>query len=486
MKNLIYLLLGRISLACAAAMLMPYIYTVNYENAMYAPAYSYSILAVLAITVALFAHGEKHGEKLSITAGAVFMFLSWMLLSVIGTLPYIFTESLSWYNALMECISGFTTTGLTSLHSHAPKSVILWRSITQWLGGMNILLMLTAVVPAVTKGFGIYYAMPVNLRNAIMTLPHISIITRRVTLVYLFMTVLATELFVLSGLSLFDSINYVMVTISTGGCYWTSAGVELNIWVFIVLMFGLVASGCNVLVYLQSGRWAQVKRNIRYTIHSAELRMFILLLLVCSIMVAMNLYETGQFSIWGAFGRALFYVSSYASTTGIMVEQLDCWSEADELILLLVSIIGGCLGSMAGGFKMLRVIILLKSSWLELKRTLHPNMVLNLTVDNGTVPLDVISRILSFFFMYVVIIVFSMMIISLSGYDIEPALHITIGCLTSTGQLALFHMQPIDMYNMPALIKIYCCFLMVLGKVEIMSFLILMQGCIQKLQKKRW
>lgn len=135
---------------------------------------------------------------------------------------------------------------------------------------------------------------------------------------------------------------------------------------------------------------------------------------------------------------------------------------------------------------MLRLIILLKTSWAEMRRTLHPRKVISLKVDNGIVPLEVVRRVLSFFFLYCVIIFFSMMLISLSGCTMLQSMYIAIGCLTSAGQLILFEMTPDELYAIPSFLKLLCCFLMVLGKAEILSFLVLIQACIQRLDKKNW
>lgn len=491
MIQFICVLLGRMSLACAGTMLFPFMYTHIYENDRFIAEFACSILISLTVAIILLAKGENHTEKLSIYGGAAFMFLSWLLLAVLGTLPYVFTDSLSLPDALMECISGFTTTGLTSLSFATPSSIILWRSITQWVGGLNILLILAAVMPAVTKGFGIFYSIPVNLRNISMTMRNISETTFRVCLMYIASTLFCFGFLSLSGLSWFDVVNFVMVTISTGGCYIAAPTTDLNVWVFVVITFSLIASGFNVLIYMHAKSFKQFRKNIGYSIKSIELRIFFILMLACAAVITYDLYSMGEDiknapTLLECFGTAIFHVASFASTTGVMVERIGYWSELDKLLLLLLSIVGGCIGSMAGGFKMMRVIILLKTSWAEMKRTLHPRMIINIKVDHDSVPLDVISRILSFFFLYVVIMMFSMMIISLSGCTMQESMYIAIGCLTSTGQTALFQMVPSQIHQLPHFVKIFCCFLMILGKVEILSFLIVIQGCIQRLNKEQW
>lgn len=490
MIDFICVLLGRISLACAGSMLLPFIYTHMYEDDRFTAEFSYSILFALIVMILLFIRGKDPAEKLSVSGGAAFMFLSWLLLALLGTLPYVLTGVLSIPDALMECISGFTTTGLTSLPYTAPSSIILWRSVTQWVGGLNILITLAAIIPAVTKGFGIFYSIPVNLRNISMTMQQISNTTFRVSLMYTISTLFCLSFLSLSGLSWFEVVNFVMVTISTGGCYVSDPSTEYNVWVFVVITFSLIASGFNVLIYMQAKTLHQFKKNIYYSLKSIELRIFLVLVLICSLIITSDIYIvddiSGTPSLLECFGTAMFHVASFASTTGVMVERISSWSELDKLLLVLLSIVGGCIGSMAGGFKMMRVIILLKTSWAEMTRTLHPRMVVNIKVEHDSVPVEVISRILSFFFLYVVIIMFSMMVISLSGCTMQQSMYIAIGCLTSTGQTALFHMFPSQVYELPHFVKIFCCFLMILGKVEILSFLVLIQGCIQKLNKEQW
>lgn len=486
MKKFICFLLGEISMICAVGLLLPYLYSLIYENGIFIDAISYTILIAVAFGVALLGLGEKHPEKLTVTGGTVLLFTSWIIFALIGALPYIFTGALSPPDALMEALSGFTTTGLSNLPPGHSRTLVFWRSITQWLGGLNILFMLVTIMPSVTKGFGIFYAMPVSLRHSVMTSATIHRGVRKVTWVYILLTIIGLILFKISGLGNFDALNFSMVTISTGGCYTSWANMELDVRVFIAMVFGIIGSGCNVLVYFQAGSTSQLMKNIHYTFHNIEMRLFLLMMTISGLVISFHLYRSGLYSLQDSLGNGFFQVASFAATTGIMAERVLPWPDLDKLILLLLAVVGGCIGSMAGGFKMLRVIILLKTSWLELRRTLHPHMVIKLTVDNGTVPIEVISRILSFFFLYVAILMFSMMVLSLSGCSMESTMFLAIGCLTSTGQLALFQLTPSEIYTLPAYLKIFACFLMILGKVEILSFLILLQSCIQALQKNRW
>lgn len=486
MINFVCFLLGRIALTSAGAMLIPYLYTIHYENGATLMPFSVSIIICLSAMIFLFGKGEHHPERLNVTGGAAFLFSTWILYSFLGTFPYTLSGTLTFMDSLLECLSGFTTTGITGIEKgYAPDSIILWRSITQWLGGLNILLVLSAVVPAVTKGFGIFFAIPINLRQSAMTVAHIDKATRKVTSAYVTVTCIALTFFTVSGLNFFDSLNLAMVTISTGGCYQPEYA-EINLWMLVIILFGLGASCLNVLIYLQSSSLAQIKKGLLLRLHSSELRCFIAILLICSTICTIDLLKNDFYNPLKALFDSIFFAASFASTTGIFTERMLDWPPLSKLIFMFLAILGGCMGSMAGGFKMLRLIILLKTSWAEMRRTLHPRKVISLKVDNGVVPLEVVRRVLSFFFLYCVIIFFSMMLISLSGCTMLQSMYIAIGCLTSAGQLILFEMTPNEIYAIPDFLKILCCFLMVLGKAEILSFLVLIQACIQQLDKKNW
>lgn len=487
MINFVSLLLARLALASAGGMLIPYLYTLNFEHGEFLPAFSYSIFISLAVAIVLFAKGEQpRPEKLSVTGGATFICVSWIAYAILGSFPYALSGIMPFDDAIMECFSGFTTTGLTFIPVDLPNSIILWRSITQWLGGLHILLILAAIIPAVTKGFGIYFAMPVNLRNTQMTLKHINKSTFKITAIYILITLLGLLMLYLSGLHYFDALNFVMVIISTGGCYTPHEELKLNLWVYVIISFGLIVSCLNVLVYFQSSSFHQVKNNFINRMRSMELQYFLGIIFICSTVIGANLYINNSYELIPAITQSFFYVASFASTTGILVEKIYSWPDINKMILMLLPMLGGCMGSMAGGFKMLRVIILTKTTIEETRRTLHPHMVLNLKVDNGSVPIQVVNRVLSFFFLYCVILFFSMMVISLSGCTMHQAMFIAIGCLTSTGQLISLQFNAIDIYNSHVVIKMICCFLMILGKVEFISFLILIQFSMQKLRHKIW
>ena len=486
MKELINYMLAKIVFFTTAMLIIPLSYTMLEEQGYMLDAYAWSILIGCLSGALLMGISENRGKEISIVGGAVFLVESWLAIAFISSLPYLFSGVLNLPDAIMESISGVTTTGLTNLPPAQSASLILWRSITQWIGGLNLLLMLTNIIPSVTKGFGINFVMPTILRCGLITESRINQTAIKVMVSYLFFTLMGGIFFWLGGLSPYDAANYVMVIISTGGCFESTSEFSMNIVLFFFILFGLIASCCNILIYLQSRSIYHLKSNIINTIKSSEIKLFLLIILIIGMIVSMHLSKTGLYDIDEAMLNGFLYTVSFAGTTGLLAEKMLYWPDFEKMLFTFLAITGGCLGSMAGGFKLMRMIVLVKTSWAELKRTTHPKMVVNITVDHGAVPQKAISLILSYFFLYTVILFFSMMIISLSGYDMLQCLDIAIGSLTSTGQLAYFHMTPNDIISLPEYIKLYCCFLMVLGKAEIIAFLLIIQGGLQDIYRVNW
>lgn len=483
---MISLLMGQVVLFCCVCQLVPFVYSIMTDADAATAAFGTSIFASLLAGVFLVGLGKGHEEKLSLLNGATFLFVCWWVMAVFGALPYWLHGDAGLISAIFQGVSCFTTTGVSALSTHTDASIILWRSMSQWIGGFMVLQLLSTIVPGTGGYFGIAYVMPGNMRTGALNIKRIQTTSLKIVRIYGVVTLMGILLYRLCGLPMYDAVNMALVTISTGGCYNTLVPIDLNGWVLVTAFFGVLTAGCNIMFYWQALDHKEF-RIIQQTWRNSETRIFMLLVVSFTLLIGGHLYQDGYYdSLATCLSKALFQVVSFGCTTGIMAEHAYGWSDMDKFFLVGMALIGGCIGSLAGGFKIFRLQVLLKSSLAELKRTLHPNMVVRIGVDGKAVPQEVIERILGFFFMYFMTLLVSLLIISLSGLNMQQTMDVAIACLTSAGPMMLFHVSPQELSMVPELIKLYCCLLMIVGKINTFTFLLILQGAWSKLAQSRW
>ena len=482
MPKLLFFLLGRTALLAGCGFLLPLLAALL-ENSPETVIFAMAALFSLILGLLLCSFSRQHRARLSIGEGAAFLVLAWLELAALGMIPYLATGELPFLDALIESVSGFTTTGITCLRPEASHLLVLWRSISQWLGGLNILVLLTTVLPQVGGCFGISFAVQKSIHSGQLMVHRMERTAFTVVRIYAALTMVGCGLYFLGGLSLFDSVNLAMITLSTGGCYVpSSGGLTLNGWLVAAIFFGMLVSCGNFLLYWQS----VTRKKIGHILQDTELRSFLLFILLTGAFVSWHLWQMGVYNMPDSLLYGFFHVVSFAGTTGLFASRICDWPDFDKFVLFLLPFVGGCIGSLAGGFKMLRFIILGKTALAEMRRTLHPHIVIHISVDGCTVPQKIIGRILSFFFLYFIAFFTATLVISLSDVSELEAMNIAAGCLTSAGQLSLLDGDPMTIPGLAPSAKLFCCFLMILGKLEIFSFLIVLQSCYLRLQRGRW
>ncbi|ORU01111.1 Potassium uptake protein TrkH [Anaerovibrio sp. JC8] len=485
MDKLILFLLGRALLLCSGCMAVPFAYSIYLHHNFMTGVFGQSIFVTLLLAVFLIKKSTNPPESLSVYGGTIFLCAIWVAVALCGGLPYYLSNSLGAVDSFVESMSGFTTTGYTNILYLKDPALILWRSMTQWIGGGMILMFIATVLPAITGMFGTSFAMPVALKTGIVTINRLKKNTRRLFVLYGILSLIGVFFFSIAGLGTYDAINFAMVTISTGGCYFSDAYLYNNIWFASAAIVGLIAAGGNVIIY-----WQAIKRRqysmLKKTIHNSEFHIFLLIILVIGLICGLHLYHNNYYSLSDSLLYGFFSVALYAGTTGAPPSEVLTWTDFDKMLLIVVASIGGCIGSLAGGFKILRLMILFKSCANEMTRTIHPDIIMTMKIDGDVVPSKVINRILGFFFMVIVTIAFSILVISAAGLDMQQSMDIVLACITSTGPIMLFHTSHSELLALPVIVKLFCCFLMVLGKLDIFAFLILIFGSRQQLLHKHW
>lgn len=486
MNRLVLLLMGRILLMCGLLQTVPLCYSLYMGLTESSEALAGSIALTLLAGICLAGYGgNRHEESLSVLDGATFLFASWWAMSVFGGLPYYFNGELSFFSAFFDSISCFTTTGVMDLPYEADEAIVLWRSLSQWLGGYMVLLLLSTVLLGTSGCFGATFVLPGSLRTGAITLQRIDRTSLKILRIYVLVTVLGILLYGLCGLSGYDAVNMSLVTISTGGCYTPNAEIKLSGWVAITAFLGVAAAGCNIFMYWQAIDYKE-SRFLKETWRSSEMRIFAGLILGFTLLIAAHLYLREFYNLPDAVSNALFHVVSFGCTNGIMAENMYHWDDVDKFFLMVLALIGGCMGSISGGFKIFRLQVLIKSSLAEMKRTLHPNMVVHIVIDGKVVPQKIIERILGYFFMFFLTLLVSLLVLSLSGLNMQQTMDMVIACITSSGPMMMFHLAAEEVRQLPDWVKLYCSLLMIIGKINVFTFLLIINGAWSGLRERHW
>ncbi len=423
--------------------------------------------------------GREHPERLLVREGACFLVGTWILLTVTAALPYVFTGTLSLADAWAEGVSGITTTGLTLLGQDAPRSLVFWRSLTQWLGGVCIILLLLTVVPQVSEWFGMSLVMPRGQRAG-QLLSSMRRTSRRVMSVYVGATAAAAAVFAVLGLSAFDAVNLSMVTLATGGCYTPASGDD-GIFFSFALMAVMLFSAGNFFFYAEVARRGLVSDDAG----AEEMRGMLRIVAVAGFIVSLHLWLSGTYGGFESLRKGFFAVTAFLSTTGMNPLQVVHWPDFDRFVLLLLIFTGGCIASSAGGLKILRLSVLANASIEELRRTLHSRMVLRVSALGRVVPLAMVGQLLSFFALYIAVFFAASMALSLGGLAPLSAMGLSAACLTSAGPAALLAGDVGVYAAMGEGWRLFCCGLMLLGRLEVFSFLFVIQTLVSRWEG-RW
>ncbi len=468
--ELFWLLMGRASLAMALVLLIPSVAAGMAREAVY----PYLLPAVFAgfLGAAFSAMGRQHARQLNMREGAYFMFGIWILIGFLGSLPYLLTGTAATFvEAVFESLSALTTTGVTCLPPGAgDRPLLLWHSLLAWFGGLGFVIVLVTVLPQVSGCFGI----TLSARQSIFFSPvwhKMNESMHQGASVYIVLTLLAWILFYAAGLNGFGAFIHALTGISSGGSstdfsflWHGSPALELAAAAVMLL------SCLNLLLCWKA--WQ--RRSLRMLWRDGELRTLLAFLFAAGLLVSLHLWHQ---DVYASFAESLrygyFQVLSFASTSGFVSADFAVWPEFDKYLLLLLVFVGGCIGSTTGGMKVMRFLVLFRMMTAEFRRTLHPHMVISVKVDGLPVPMKIVSRILSFFFLYMLIFIAFSLVLSLSGITLMQAMSIAAGCLSSTGSTVALYQAP-PFFLLPGWALAVCTVLMILGRIEIFSFFILL------------
>ncbi|MEM7548048.1 MAG: potassium transporter TrkG [Bacteroidota bacterium] len=412
-------------------------------------------------------------KQLTKKDGYLIVTLGWLFMSLFGSLPYIlsgFIPNLT--DAFFETISGFTTTGASILNNieEAPKSLLFWRSLTQWIGGMGIIVLAVAILPILgIGGMQLFVAEAPGISPDKMQ-PRIRETAKRLYFIYFMLTLAETLLLWLFGMSFYDAINHALTTMATGGfstrqdsiAYYTSPAIQ---YVIIVFMF-FAGTNFTLTYFTLKGKLKNVWSN-------EEFRGYVSIIILVAVSSTIVVYLVSDEGFEKSFRDSLFQVISVLTTTGYVTADYTSWAPLLTVIFFLLMFLGGSAGSTAGGVKIVRHIVLFKNSILELKRQLHPSAVIPVRLNGTAVPRDITFNTLAFIMIYFSVFAFGSIAMALLGLDFETAIGAVATSLGNIGP-GIGEVGPIDNFaNIPATGKWVLSFLMLTGRLELFTVLML-------------
>ncbi|GAA4886459.1 TrkH family potassium uptake protein [Flaviramulus aquimarinus] len=429
---------------------------------------------------------RKHRKEMNKREGYVVVAFGWIIMSLSGTLPYVLTESIpSFTNAFFETMSGYTTTGASILNDieAIPKGVLFWRSTTHWIGGMGIIVLAIAILPLLGIGGMQLFAAEAPGPSADKLHPRITDTAKRLWLIYFGYTAAETLLLNLAGMSFFDAINHSMATLSTGG--FSTKNASIAYWnnepliQYIIIIFMFLAGTNFVLSYFA------FKGKVQKIIKDEEFKLYFKFIIASTIIAAFIIYFKADLSISSiahpmvfgagesAFRHGLFQVLTVITTTGFISADYTMWSPFLIVFFFGLMFLGGSAGSTSGGVKVVRHLILIKNSFLEFKRTLHPNAIVPVRYNNKAINRYIVFNVLAFFILYMLSFIIGALVFSMFQIDFISAIGLSASSLGNVGP-ALGDFGPVNNYAaLPPLAQWWASFLMLIGRLELFTVLIL-------------
>jgi trk system potassium uptake protein TrkH len=445
-----------------------------HEKVSHAILLSAILTLVSGLIITLSTGFKKRTKIIGKKEGYLGVAFSWILFSLFGALPFYISGIIpNFTDAFFESTSGITTTGATILTDieSIPKGLLFWRSITQWLGGMGIVVFSIALLPLLGgEAAQLFDAESSGLTHDKFR-PRVTQMAERLLGIYLLFSLLVVALLWCGPMELYDAVCHGFTTISTGGfstkqssiAHWNSIYIETVTAIFMIVG----AINFPLLYFLLKGKFKKFFRD-------EELRWFLSIILVISVVVGVGLrYEKG-YDFFNSFRSSLFQVVSMITTTGFSTDDFSVWGPFYLILFMFLMIVCGCAGSTSGGLKIVRTVVLAKNTVHEFERLLHPRAIISVRLNGNALSFGVVQRLLAFAFLYISIIFVSWGVLTLMGVPFVESLGATVGSIGNVGP----GFGAIGPYNsfaeIPAIAKWYLSFLMITGRLEIFTILILL------------
>jgi len=416
---------------------------------------------------------QNKGNPLRKREGYLIVTMGWVFMSLFGTLPYLFSGAIpSFTNAFFETLSGFSTTGATILTDieSINKGILFWRSLTQWIGGMGIIVLTVAILPILgIGGMELFVAEAPGISPDKLK-PRITDTAKRLWFIYLGLTALEFLLLWIGGMSFYDAVNHALTTMATGGFSTKNASIayfDSPFLQYVIIIFMFLAGTNFTLTYF--GLHGQLKK----VWGNEEFRYYLKFTIFFGLLITCVVYSVTDQSMERSFRDGLFQLVSIVTTTGYITTDYTAWTPFLTVVFFMLMFIGGSAGSTAGGVKVVRHVVLLKNSILELRRQVHPRAILPVRLNKKAVLPETTFNILAFMIIYLMIFVGGSVIMSMFGLDFMTAIGAVATCLGNIGP-GIGNVGPVDNFaSIPMAGKWMLSLFMLLGRLELFTVLIL-------------
>lgn len=464
-------LISILLLITALMMSLTIVVALIYQEDWEAMVISAVITALAGVSLRRF--GKNASKEIRKRDGFLIVALGWISMSLFGSIPFVVHGAIPGFtDAFFETVSGFTTTGATILQDIEvmPKSLLFWRSMTHWIGGMGIIVLAVAILPLLgVGGMQLFVAEAPGVTPDKLH-PRITETAKRLWLLYFSLTVVEAVLLYLAGMGGFDSVNHAMATMATGGFSTKNASIahytQPAIHYIIIIFMFLAGTNFTLMFFGFTGRFKQVLAN-------EEFRVYALNLLILGVIASVGLFLTGRYDLELAIRSGFFQIISINTTTGFISDNYLLWPNFLMFLIFALFFSGGSTGSTSGGIKMMRLIVLIKNSLLELKRQFHPTAILPVRFSGITVPQNVTNNIAAFVLIYLIVFFVGCLVMSAMGLDFMTAVGTVTATLGNIGP-GIGKVGPVDNFShIPTLGKWFLSFLMIMGRLELFTILIL-------------
>lgn len=413
-------------------------------------------------------------EVLLTREGFLFVTLSWISVSLSGALPLLLSGAVpSYVDAFFEAMSGFTTTGasiLTDIEA-VPTSILFWRSLMQWLGGMGIVVLAVAILPRMgISGLKVLRSEAPGPTVDKLT-PRVAQTAKILWALYIGMSALEVVLLQIVGMKLIDAVMHTFSTVATAGFSPRneSVGSYQSGWVDLVIAVFMLASGINFSLYYRLSRG-----SLRDLVQNIELRTYAVIAVIATVIVTLSLHGQVYESITDSMRYGAFQVISFLTTTGYVTTDYTVWPAFAQAVLMALMFVGACAGSTSGGVKIVRIITLFKQGANELRYLIHPRGVFPTRVEGQPLKKDQLYPIATFFYLYITALITTTLVVASAGTDLLSAISTALSTVGNIGP-GFGLVGPVENYaHYPGAVKLFLSFSMLTGRLELYSVLVLL------------
>ncbi len=471
----VFFLLGRLLLVLSVALLIPAAVAYFSDGRIELVAFLMSA-GVAAVSGIFLERKFVQRQEFSFGRHEAFVLVAsaWVVATMVGTLPYVFIKGPGFIvNGIFESVSGFTTTGASILPNveSEPNSILLWRALTQWLGGMGIIVLGIAILPKLAIGgmelLGAEAPGPIKEKLT----PRLAQTGKALWGIYILFTGAEVLILTALGLGLFDAVTHSFATMATGGfstrnasiAAFDSPAVEMTIVLFMLL------AGASFALHFH---W--IRGRAQPLLRDPEFRVYIGIVAVSALLIASDLLWQGTYEGVGSAVRfALFQASTIVTTTGFATADFDAWPDFSRTLLFVMMFVGGCAGSTGGSVKVVRILIVVQKVAVDLRRMVRPHAMLPLRIGDKAIPEDVVSAVTTFFLLFLVLFTAGGMLLTLMGVDALSAFSASAACLGNIGPGFGAVGPTMNYAALPGLAKLLLALMMIVGRLELYTILVL-------------